>query len=149
MVEHLTSRVKIIEAITEANGVAGMADINGSIVDMSGFEAIAFVVIFGAIVGTAVTGIRIQRDVDVAGGTMADIEGSAQAIADTDDGKIVISDVYRPGERYVRGVVDRGTANATVRAAFYILYGSHEHPVSGHGATVVVEQLKDKPEGTA
>ena len=147
--EPITQAVKFVEAITEAAGVAGLTPINGAVVDMTDFEGIAFVVCFGTIAAGAVTSIKIQRDTAVAMGAAADLTASAQTVADTDDGKMFITDVYRPAEQFVRGVVNRGTGNATVRAAFYMLYGSRIKPVSGHGSTVVVERLTDPGEGTA
>lgn len=149
MTDPLSQRVKITEAITSTAGAAAATDINGAILDMTGFESVLIVVVFGPIVGTAVTGIRAQRDTDAAGGTMADIEGTAVAVADDDDEKTFYLDVIRPGEQYVRVVVDRATANATVRAAFYIQYDAHEHPVAAHGATVSGEVHVDAIEGTA
>src|SRR5262245_40084960 len=148
-IEHLTQSARIVEAITEAGGVAGTADINGAIVDMAGFDAIAFLVVFGAIAGGAVTSIKMQRDDAANMASAADIADSGQTVAVADNGKTFISDLYFPGKRYVRGVVDRGTANATVRAAFYILYGARTPPAGAQGSTVVVEQLKDRGEGTA
>lgn len=148
MDKHLTTRVKWSEAITEANGVAATTDINGAIIDMAGFEGVLMVVTFGTITATAVTSIKAQRDTDVAGGTMADIEGTAQTVADDDDGKTFMIDLLRPAERYVRVVVDRGTANAVVRAAYYLRYGAHEEPVS-QGSLMNVELHKDRVEGTA
>jgi hypothetical protein len=149
MDEHLTSRVKVVEAIDATAGAAGTSDINGAVIDMAGFEAIAFMVVFGAITANGVQGIRLQRDtVEAFDDDPQDIAGSAQAVADDADGKTFISDLFRPGERYVRGVVDRATQNSAVRAAFYLLYGAREKPVS-QGSTVTVEQLKDKAEGSA
>ena len=148
MTDPLSQRVKITEAITEANGVAAATPINGAILDMSGFESVLIVVVFGAIVGTAVTSVKAQRDDAVAMGTAADILGTGQTVADTDDGKTFYIDIIRPAERYVRVVVGRGTANATVRAAFYIQYDAREHPVT-QGATVVGERHIDAIEGTA
>lgn len=149
MTEPLSQRVKISEAITEAAGAAGITNINGAILDMSGFEAVLVVVTFGAIVAGAVTSIRAQRDTDPAGGTMADLQGSNQVIADTDDGKTFYIDLLRPAtKRYVRVVVNRATQNATVRSAFYIQYDPREKPTV-QGALIAGERWVDPVEGTA
>lgn len=149
MTEHLSQACKITVAITPANGVAGVTDINGVTLDMSGYEGVLMVVTFGAITSGAVTSIKAQRDEDSALGTVADIAGSAQAIADTDDEKTFYIDIYRPAERYVRLLVDRATQNAVVASATYIQYGAHASPVAAHGTGVAGERFVDAVEGTA
>jgi hypothetical protein len=75
---------------------------------------------------------------------------TAQTVADNDDGKTFVIELIRPRERYVRVIVDRGTQNAVVRAAFYLQHGAHEHPVAAQGSTVVTpEYFVDVAEGTA
>ena len=53
----------------------------------------------------------------------ADLAGSAVSIADSDDNKLLVLDIHRPAERYVRAVVTRGTADATIDGVIAILYG--------------------------
>jgi hypothetical protein len=145
---HLSSRVKFVEAISNTAGASGTTPINGSIVDLSGFENIMFVAIMGPITAGALTSMKMQRDTDSAGGTMADITGSAQTISDTSDGQVFICDILRVSERYARGVISRGTQVATVQYAFYCLYGAREEPVT-QPAGFNIERSKDSTEGTA
>jgi hypothetical protein len=145
---NLSTHVKISTAITPTAGAAGTSDINGTILDMQGFNGVLMVVRMGEITASAVTSIKAQQDTDVAGGTMADLAGTAQTIADTDDDKTFYIDLYRPTERYVRLVVDRGTQNAVVASASYIQYGAHLAPTT-HGTGVSGELHISPAEGTA
>ena len=146
---NLIEQVKISQVITPTNGAAGTSDINSSILDMSGFQGVAFVVTMGAITSGAVTSIKVQQGAAADMSDAADLEGSAQTIADTDDEKVFVSDVFRPRERYVRLVVDRGTQNAVVSAANALQYGPMKTPVSAHGTGVNAEQFVSPAEGTA
>lgn len=145
---NLSKNVKLSSAVTPTAGAAGTTDINGSILDMQGFEGVMMIVRMGAITSGAVTSIKMQQDTDSAGGTMADLAGTAQTIADTEGGKIFYSDLYKPAERYVRLVVDRGTQNAVVASAEYIQYGAHLAPTT-HGTDVSGETHVSPAEGTA
>ena len=145
---NLSKNVKISTAITPTAGVAATSDINGTILDMSGYEGVLVIVRMGAITSGAVTSIKMQQDTAVGGGTMADLLGSSQTIADDDDDETFYIDCNNPQERYVRLVVDRGTQNAVVASANYIQYGAHKAPPS-HGTGVSGELLVGVAEGTA
>jgi len=141
---------KISPAVTSANGVAGTTDIEGSTIDMQGYESVLVIVTMGVITGSAVTSIKMQQDSASGMGTAADLEGTGQTIADTDDGKIFYIDLHRPMERYVRLYVDRATQNAVVASANYIQYngGSLKAPVT-HETSVSGEFHSEVAEGTA
>jgi hypothetical protein len=147
-VEHLTQRAKVVSGITPAAGAAGLTLVNGAIVDMAGYEGICMVFTFGAITALAVTSIKAQRGNDPALSDAADIAGSGQSVPDNADDQIFIIDLYRPAERYVRGVCSRGTANAVV-SCIYFLYGGHENPPAAHGSGVSIERHTDSGEGVA
>lgn len=146
---NLSKSVKITQAITPTAGVAGTDDINGATLDMQGYEGVLVVVTFGAITAGAATSIKMQQDTDSAMGTAADLEGTVQTVADSDDGDIFYIDLYKPKERYVRLVVDRATQNAVVASAEYIQYGQRESPTPAHGSTVNGETHVSPAEGTA
>lgn len=144
----LSEEVKITQAITTTAGAAGTSDINGATLDMQGWDGVLMVVHVGAIVATAVTGIRAQQGAAANMSDAADLAGSAQAIADTDDDKVYFIDLSRPQERYVRLVVDRATANATIGGATYIQYRGRKAPVT-HATGVSGERHVSPAEGTA
>lgn len=145
---NLSKQVAISQAITPTAGAAGTDDINGATLDMAGFEGVLIEVTFGAITAGAATSIKAQQGAASNLSDAADLAGTAQTIADDDDGQIFYIDLYRPTERYVRVVVDRGTQNAVVASATYLQYGAHDQPVS-HGATVSGELHISPAEGTA
>lgn len=145
---NLSKNTKISQAITVTNGAAGTTDINGAALDMTGWEGVLMVITFGAITTNAVTSIKAQQGQASNLSDGADLEGTAQAIADSDDEKTFYIDVYRPQERYVRLVVDRGTQNAVVASAEYIQYGPKAAPTS-HGTNVSGETHISPSEGTA
>lgn len=139
---------KITIAITPTEGVAGTSDINGAILDMQGYENVMAIVTFGVITSGAVTSIKMQQDTAADMGGAADLAGTGQTIADTDDNKTFYIDLIKPQERYVRLVVDRGTQNAVVASAIYLQYNGVKKPVT-HGTNVSGETHVSPAEGTA
>ncbi|HFD38541.1 MAG TPA: hypothetical protein ENJ31_01640 [Anaerolineae bacterium] len=148
---NLSKNVRISQAITPTGGAAGTTDINGATLDMQGYEGVLMVVTFGAIVAGAVTSIKAQQGAQSNLSDAADLAGTGQTVADDDDEKTFYIDLYRPTERYVRLVVDRGTQNATVAEALYIQYGQQggRKSPSSHGSNVSGEMHASPAEGTA
>lgn len=146
---HLSDEVKSTIAITAANGVAATTDINGVTLDMAGFDGLYTEVAFGAITSGAVTSIKLQCGAASDLSDAADVEGTAQTVADTDDGKIFIIDVRHLPGRYARVVVDRGTQNAVVALAIYKQYAAKSLPVSQSSDIDTLEQFVAPQYGTA
>jgi hypothetical protein len=135
----LSEEVKITQAITPAAGAAGSDEVLGATIDMQGFDAVMMVVTFGPIVTGAVTSIKAQEDSDPAMGTVADLDGTDQTVAEGDDNKTFVIDLGRPNKRYVRLAVERATQNATIGSATYYQYRARVRP-PGHGTGVAVER---------
>lgn len=140
--------------IVHAPVAAGSADvIDCDVIDMQDFEGCRFIVGFGTITAGAVTGIRVQQAAaktsDTALTSGADLAGTAIVVADTDDNKAVIVDVYKPQERYLQLVIDRATQNAVVDFALAEKYGAKKRPVTKH-ADIATQEIHISPaEGTA
>ena len=135
-----------------ANDVAGATpDSNSTSVDMELFDAVAFLVLFGAITATAVTSCKLQQSSDDGvADTWADLTGTSITVADDDDDQIVVLDIVRPLERYVRVVVDRGTADAALDGIVAIQYQPRTIPTTHDATTVVGSETHLSPaEGTA
>jgi hypothetical protein len=145
---YLSDRVKIEIASNTTAGAAGTADITTAAVDTAGYEGVLFIVPLGTIVSGAVTSIKVQQ-CDTTGGSYADLTGSAQTIADTDDDKLLYVDVYRPQEQFLKLIVDRGTQNTTVGGVVAIKYGKRTLGTASHGTGVSGEQWTGPAEGTA
>lgn len=148
MINHLTEEVKITIAVTTTLGASAATVINGAIIDMQGWDGVLFVVPFGPITAGAVTSIKAQQDTDPAMGAAADLLGSGQTVADSDDDKCFVIDLKRPLERYVRCVVSRATQVATVGSVLAIQYRPRIKGLA-QGANVAVERWISLAEGTA
>lgn len=94
---------------------AGQTAQTSSAIDMRNFEGCIFISAFGAITASAVTSVKIQQSSDDGSAdTYADLLGTSISVADDDDNQIVIHDILRPRERYLKAVISRGTANAVI-----------------------------------
>lgn len=145
----LSDQIKISTAITPTAGAANTTDINGTVLDMKGWDSVLIIVRFGDITTNAVTSIKAQCGTDGSVTDAADIYGSSQTIADDDDDQTFFIDLVKPPERYVRLVVDRGTQNAVVACANYIQYNRHHYTSTSHGTGVSGEKVVPTVEGTA
>lgn len=146
--EFLNSATKVIRVMNAA--AAGTSDQNSSVVDTAGYEGVRFIALFGTLTATQATSIKVQQGTLADGSDMADLEGSAVGpLADADSNKMLVAEVYRPRERYVRCVVDRGVANAVIDGVLAELYGPRVMPVT-KDATVSAQEASASPaEGTA
>lgn len=145
---NLSKEIKITRVVNAT--AAGTTDIEGSVLDMSGFEGVVFIALFGTLTATQVTSLKAQQGAASDMSDAADLEGSSVGpLADTDGNKCLVLDVYRPQERYVRCVVDRGTANAVVDGVIAIQYGPRTKPTINDSTVKVAELVISPDEGTA
>lgn len=145
---NLTEFGKITRVINAT--AAGTSDINGSIIDMAGYDNCTFIVGFGTITAGATTSIKVQQDSAAGGGTMADLAGTKITVADDDDNQVAVVEVKTPAERYLRVVVDRGTQNAVVDFGIAIQTNAKSQPVTHDSSTVIGTEIHHGPaEGTA
>jgi hypothetical protein len=138
---------KIVQAATVTAGASGTTDVTSDAVDMAGFETCCFIVPIGGVTASAVTSIKVQQ-CDTTGGSYADLLGTSVTIADSDDDKTVYVEVTRPREQFLKLVVDRGTAAATVGGIIAVLGGAGNRPTT-HGTGVSGEAHYGIAEGTA
>ena len=139
--------IKTSSAITIAAGAAGSSNLNGSTLDMEGFEDVLIALQTGPIVSGSVASLKLQQGAQSDASDMSDLLGTAQTIADTDDNKEFLVNLIKPVKRYVRLVVLIATQNATV-AALYHQSGARKTPVT-QGANVSMETHISPAEGTA
>lgn len=101
---NLSSQLKIRRVAAAAG--AATTDVNGSAVDMEGFESVVF---FGSF-GTAAANNTLQaQDSDDGSTGWADISGAVTAPGGTDG--VQFLEVVRPKKRYIRAVAKRGTSS--------------------------------------
>ncbi len=149
---YITDYANPIQIATVTAGAAAATAITSTAVDMAGYDGCLFIVPFGAIVTGAVTSIKLQQ-CDTVGGSYADLTGTNQTVADTDDDKTFIIDIQQPLEQFLKLVVSRATQNATVGVIVAIPYHksfrSTVLPVAGTNAIGGVERFTAPAEGTA
>lgn len=148
MAKYLSEEVSIEIGSTTTAGAAGTSAITGSTIDMQGFDGVLAIVPLGAIVTGAVTSIKWQQGQQSGMGDAADLLASGQYILDSDDNKLLYSDLAKPQERYVRLIVSRATQNATIGGVIYVKYRARRLPTT-HGTNVSGEQLIGIIEGLA
>lgn len=136
--------IRVLNAVA-----AGTSDQNSAAVDTLGFAGVRFVALFGTLTATQVTSIYAEYSDDGTTG-WTEIAGSRVGpLADADSNKALVLDVYRPQKRYVRCVVDRGTANAVIDGVIAELYLPADAPVTRH-SSVAAQEVHNAPHaGTA
>ncbi len=140
------------KVIRVMNGVvAGTSDQTSSAIDTAGYDGVKIYTLFGEITGGAVTSVKVQQSSDDGSvDTYADLEGTSITVADDDDNQLVVHDIYRPRERYLKVVVDRHTQNAVIDGIVAVLYGARSLPPTNDATTVVSREFHASPaEGTA
>lgn len=111
-----TQTIRVMNAVA-----AGTSDQNSSWVDMQNASGVRFTALFGTLTSTQVTLMKLQGANASDKSDAADLKDAdsgtvvtTTALADADSNKMLIAEVYRPKCRYIRAVIDRGTANAVI-----------------------------------
>lgn len=112
---------------------AAQTDVTSSSVDMKGFDACAFVVAAGAIVDTGTFDMHAEGSDDDS--NWDELDASITQMLTADDNKLAVLEIVRPLHRYLRVVVERGTADSAVDAILAIQTRADREPVT-QGATV-------------
>ena len=146
---NLSKEVKVTRVMDAV--AAGTDDVQeGTVLDMSGFDGVVFIAALGTLTASAVTDLRAQQGKLADGSDMADLKGTKVSLADDDDNKLAVLDVYRPQERYVQCNIVRATANAVIDGVIALQYKGRKAPVTHDAATVAGSELHVSPnEGTA
>lgn len=144
---NITKNQKIIKCV--APTAAGATAVNGTAIDMSGYETCLFMVGFGTITSGAVTSIKVQQDTTSAMSTATDLTGTSVTVSDTSDDKIFTVEVVKPTERYLRVVISRATQNAVIDYGVAILSGARKSPITADSTIGSQEVHAGPTEGTA
>lgn len=130
---------------------AGTTAQNSTGVDTQGFEGVKFYTSFGTITSGAATSVNLaQSSDDGSSDAYADLTGSSITVADDDDNQVVVHDIFRPRERYVRVEIARATQNSVIDGVIAVLYGASKLPTTDDTTTVVGREVYASPaEGTA
>jgi len=106
---------------TNYNSAAGTTSATSESVDTAGYDGVQFEVGFGAIVTAGVQSVKVQQSAAANTG-QADLAGTSQTVADSDDFKVVRACIYRPTKRYLNVVISKATQNSTVDYVIAILF---------------------------
>ena len=143
----LGNNIKITRVLNAV--AAGTTDQQSAVLDMQGWDGVLFLAAFGTLTATQVTSLNAQQGTQVGGGDMADLAGSKVGpLADGDSNKCLQLDVRRPLERYVRAVVDRGTANAVIDGVIAIQYSGRAAPALLAASVAFAKAIVSPAEGT-
>ena len=139
-----------VDRISAAEAAA-TTDITSDAIDMQGYRGCLVMVHYGTLTTGHVTLAKMQQsDDDGVSDGYSDIANSATtALANDDDDEMDIIDIYKPGKRYLKCVVDRGTQNAVVDAITVIKYDPINVPVTQSADIHEVVSLLTPAEGTA
>ena len=140
----LLKGAKITEVISAT--VTGTTNINGTVVDMANFEFVAFITSLGT--AAANNGHKVQQGTTANASDQADLLGSS-LLCNNAAGKVLMSEVLHPQERYVRPVVIRGTTT-TINSVLAIQWGPRTTPIDNNVVDVQAAETHVSPaEGTA
>lgn len=148
MAQSLMNFIKDCKVTRVLNSVAaGTTDQTTSVVDMQGFDSVAFLLGLGDITSGSVLTLTVKTNtanstssptpVAVTGGVTGPITAGA---TDNDNGTYIV-DVCRPLARYVFAVLNRTTQNAAVDGIWAIQYNARNLPVTQDATTVLQTAL--------
>ena len=127
---NLSKHIKHTLGLAYASGTATR---NGAILDMQGWDGVLMILTNATLAGSAAGDIHAESGAESDMSDAADLAGTKIAIADDDDDHVFCIDLYRPRERYVRGVITKNGANAQAESMMYIQYRGRKLPVADAG----------------
>ena len=131
---YLTDEIKITRVHDTL--ADGQTDVDGDAVDMAGFDGVTFVGLTGAITTTGTVTLAAEQSTEAADNFVALADVTAQAAAAADSNKVLVLDVYRPNERYVRPTITRATADSVYGGTIAIQYRSRSCPTTHDSASL-------------
>ena len=142
---NLSNGIKITKAAAAAS--AGTTAVNGTALDMSGYDG----VLFFTTIATANAGNFLKAQIGSAsdGSDAADLEGTKVVAAA--NGQVVWLDIYRadPNQKYIRPVIIRGASSA-VGEVYALQYESRRQVIDNNIENTIIGVLAVNPyEGTA
>jgi hypothetical protein len=128
---NLSKNIKVTTCLDYASGTASR---NGAALDMEGWDGVLAIIKHATIAVSAVGDFHWEQGAQSNLSDAADLLGTAMAVAADDDNEVWVADLYRPRERYVRGVITKNGSNAQAETVIYIQYKGSKCPVSNAGA---------------
>lgn len=140
----MNERVKITWVADYAS--ANTTDVNGTGVNMAGYEGVIFIAKYGTAAADNVLLLEGSSD-DAGSDAYAELTGTQLGAGASDEVQWV--EIYRPGEKWVRCVAERGTSS-TLLGIVAIQYGAASQAVDNTIAGTIHGEYHVSPaEGTA
>ena len=138
----LLNNSKITECLAYASGTAVRS---GATLDMLGYDGVLIIMKTATIAASAVGDLHAETSTDsgFSGGT--DLIGTAIVTANDDDDQLFVLDIYKPLERYIRGVVTKDTSNAMAETVNYIQYNIRKGPVDNEVDDTITSEFHVSP----
>lgn len=129
---HLNLKSDMVFVPVLAATAAGQTTLNTSVLDMQGYNSVAFITHLGDVTDTSVITVTLQNGDEDDASDAADTVCAATFTADATsaDNKLMMIDAHLPRKRYVRATVARATANAAISGVIAVLYNVAEKPVT-------------------
>ncbi len=131
--------------------VAGTSDQTSDAVDRAGYDGVMFIGLLGTLTSGHATSMKIQQSSDDGGSdAYADLLGTGSgALAEGDSDQMIVIDIVRPLERYLKAILLRGTQNAVIDGIVAIPYNAKVTPTAQHSTVAKLEVHASPAEGTA
>lgn len=127
----ILSFVKECKIVSVQDSVgAGKATSTGAVVDMAGYTGACFIYKLGTVVNGAKISLYVNQE-NASDGAFSTSIPDATAVIETasaDSEKILVVDVLRPRERYLRPTVKTETQNVEVDWGLCVLYNPNVKP---------------------
>ena len=145
--QHLLKNVAI-EHINAPIGAASSTDDDSAAVDTQGYEGVLFIIPITDSVATGVATLTIKQ-CDTSGGTYAALSGAVAAatcaVNDDLNEHVLVVDVYKPRERYLKSNLVSATANIAFGDSIAIKYGARKAPITQATAEVAASTMVASP----
>lgn len=119
----------------ENAATAGVDDLTTDVLDMSGFDSVAFIAILGDVTSGSAIELQVFGNTANSDSSPTPVELTADNVkftagASDADNKLLIVDVHRPSYRYVFGKLVIDTQNAVVDGIIAVQYNAKSLPVT-------------------
>lgn len=138
----------------EGPAVAATSTLTSDVVDMQGYDSVAFIADLGDVTSGSVLLLTAKGNTanSVSSPTplaYPETAGGTAGASDYDD-KLLAIDIQKPRERYVFCTLARGTQNAVVNGIYAILYNAHEMPLDDTAVAALYKAYNEAndPAGT-
>jgi hypothetical protein len=130
MIGSLLKESKVL--LVENNVAAGQATTVGEIIDTAGYGGAYFLYKLGTVVDGAAITLTIYQGSDATVSDVAALSGATATIATTasDGEQVLIVDIVKPQERYLRPTIVTATQDVEIDSAICILYNPEVMPTT-------------------